>query len=344
MNKQRDHTDDVAISPGGAWKTAAHLFFYTALGVVGFFVPFWIFLDIELCVVTQLLGAGTNNAAEVLLWLLIVGAEGTLYTIGTLFIAVWLVREARPCHARMRRISPDTTTFWGTSVPLVLVPGLFLVFVFVAGYVFLFLDFCQPETGCTELRRFPPECLGSLNISGIRKHVFPGLVAGFAGAAMYVCALLAAAMNSSRLPVDEKIATYLRLKRQQDRFLVLAGAILALSMLAHAQLIRADNVDNAPWHQLSEGYVLLHAGFWSLALAVGFFIVRQPLRRVGQSLKEELTSPPRTAHAPFWIQHAEREQQVLALLQLKGLSLDSLKEVIAVLSPLLGAVIPSLLQ
>ncbi len=50
----------------------------------------------------------------------------------------------------------------------------------------------------------------------------------------------------------------------------------------------------------STGYAHLQSGFFSLGLAIAFFVARHPLRQIGQSLKDEMVPLLDSGNALQW--------------------------------------------
>ena len=96
--------------------------------------------------------------------------------------------------------------------------------------------------------------------------------------------------------------------------------------------------------EIPEEVIVVGAGVLSLGLALAFIVSRQPFRRIGQSLKEEIVELPGSGSTRNWSDYAKEDQQVNQLLGLKGYSFSWLREGVAFLAPIIGAVIPLLLK
>ena len=324
---------------GAVWRTFLQIALLTAVGVAGFFAPYNL-LDVDAEVLFDFLVAGSHGERQILLWLLVVGAQGSVYVLALVWFSWWIINEHHVFCREFRCRDDGVRRFKELYLPSLSV----LLFILLLGYIgsvfTVVLSTNARETA--DGGAFLSGILCGIDITGFREHWFPFGVAWLLVGGMYICSLLASITGNHDFERSTRVRAYLRLKRQQEQLLVLAGVILGFSILAEILFYRAYTACQSG--EIPEEVIVVGAGVLSLGLALAFIVSRQPFRRIGQSLKEEIVELPGSGSTRNWSDYAKEDQQINQLLGLKGYSFSWLREGVAFLAPIIGAVIPLLLK
>jgi hypothetical protein len=179
---------------------------------------------------------------------------------------------------------------------------------------------------------------------GVEYGRYGFLLLGFGIMAMAIVGLWLAEAAAARipgLPADERLAEYLRLRRELQGFLLAAAVLIGMLLLVGAGL-RGAILDWKADASFPAEFILYSGAFYSTLLALAYAPAMITFRRIAGRLRDELLPVPGSRTAS-WADFVAECKALDTLLELDIAGGKALQTALAIATPLLGSAVGLLL-